>query len=279
MDKQQGAELSQLGRFLFDKAANYWQGSIILELLAGCVGIIVSIAHLSLSWNTCVAIIATLIMCAAYYSKFRFEWLYEDAETMRRQAVLCESLAWPIGRAQFNEWKSKAGKKLLKKITEQKRAVDYYETKTPIGPKRLAEMTFESAYWTINLYKKIKLYFSAFLITILAIFILLISLSVIPFVSQDLRIYIVYTIYLLIPVLITIDFLGIVIRCSKSIIALKVIEDHLEAVINEGAPKLEEVMRLVSEYNCIVIAGIPVPKWLFNLHHDEIDRMWQLKEI
>jgi hypothetical protein len=274
MDKQQGAELNQLSRILFDKAANCWQGSIILELLAGCIGVYISVAHLSLNWSTVGAIVVSVIMCAAYFLKYKYEGTYDIAETMRRQSVLSEALNWPISKAQFNEWKSRAGKNILNKFTLQKRAHDYYETKNPIGPKKLAEMTFESIYWTKNLYKKIKSYSCCLLITIIAIFVLLISVSVIPYAKQGLRIYFVYTVYLLIPVLLTIDFLGLVLRSSRHIHTLDNIERHLEQISQEETPNIEEVMRLVSEYNCIVSAGIPIPNWFFKFHHDEIAKIW-----
>jgi len=274
MDNQQGAELSQLSRILFDKAAKCWQGSIVLELVAGCIGVYIAIAHRSLNWSTLGAIVTSIILCVAYFLKYKYEGLYDIAETMRRQSVLSEALDWPISRAQFNEWRSKAGKKILKKFSIQQRAHDYYETKKPFGLKRLAEMTFESAFWTKNIYKKIKSCSSCFLAVIVVIFILLISFSVIPYAKQDLRTYFVYSIYLIIPVLLAIDFLGILIRSSKSIHVLDELEKHLEKYSKEDAPKLEEVMRLVSEYNCIVCTGIPIPNWFFRLYHDEIAKIW-----
>jgi ABC-type multidrug transport system fused ATPase/permease subunit len=274
MDNQQGAELNQLSRILFDRATDLWQRSIILELVVGIIGVAVSIAQPSLNWSTVGAIIVVVILCFGYYFRYKFEEEYDIAETMRRQSVLSEALNWPISRAQFNEWKSRAGKKILKKFSLKQRASNYYGSTQDFGPKKLAEMTFESVFWTKNLYRKIKFYVLSLLIAIVAIFILLISLSIIPYTAQDLRVYLVYTIYLLIPVLLTIDFLGLVLKSHRSIHSLNEIEKSLEKISQEDLPKIEEVMRLVSEYNCVVSTGIPIPNWLFKLHHNEIARFW-----
>jgi hypothetical protein len=275
MDNQQGAELNQLSRILFDRAAYLWQCSIILELVAGAIGVLASIAKPSLDWSTIGAIIVALLIGFAYYFRFKYEGKYDIAETMRRQSVLSEGLGWPISKTQFNEWKIRAGNKTIEKHNTFQRPYDYYETTRELGAKKLAEMTYESAFWTKNLYRKIGFYFSSLLIGVVIAFILLISVSVLPYAEQDLRIYFVYTIYLLIPVLLTIDFLGIALRSHRSIHPLGDIERHLEEIIKEDSPKIEEVMRLVSEYNCIVSVGIPIPKWLFKIHHDEIAKIWK----
>lgn len=274
MDNQQGVELNQLSRILFDRAAAFWQSSIVFELVAGVIGVIVSIAQPSLKWSTVWAIIGAAILCVAYYLRYKFEEKYDVSETMRRQSVLSEALNWPIGRVQFSEWKSRAGKRILEKFSQQQRPNHYYETTEAFGAKKLAEMTFESIFWTKNLYKKIRLYVLCILVTIAAAFFLVISLSMISFSNQDLRIYFIYTIYLLIPVLLTIDFLGLVIRTHRNIQSLNEIEKGVEKISQEQAPKIEEVMRLVSEYNCVVSTGIPIPNWLFKLHHDEIAKFW-----
>ena len=105
----------------------------------------------SLITNAIFAGIAAALLVVGYYLRFSFESCYDVAETMRRQSVLSEGLGWPIARSQFNEWRQRAGGKLIKVAAANPRPSDYYATGEITGPKRLAEMTFESLFWTKSL--------------------------------------------------------------------------------------------------------------------------------
>ncbi len=273
-NKQQGAELNQLSRILFNKAAWHWQWYLITQVCAGFIGIASSLAQPSLEASIVTAVITVIVLFVSFYFRFRFDGIYDAAETMRRQSVLSEGLNWPISRAQFNEWKSMAGIRVLAAFSVQQRAPDYYETQRTFGPKRLAEMTFESAYWTKSLYRKLWFYLGIVICFAALVFVIVLSAS--PFIhsTAPVGLYIVYAVYLLIPILLSIDFVGLMFRISRNIKSLIDIERSLEALSNEENPKIEEVMRLVSEYNCVVVCGIPIPDWVFKLHHGEIQQIW-----
>lgn len=275
-NQQQGVVLNQLSRILFNKAALLWQFSIVLQLTAGIVGVIVSVISPSTNISIFWAGIVIIFLAFSYFLKYLYENKYEIAETMRRQSVLTEGLNWPIARTQFNEWKSRAGKSALAQLSREIRPADYYETTARFSPKKLIEMTFESVFWTKSLYKKIR----SILYIILAVFITLFSvlLSFPPAigVGQTMQIYLIYSTYLFIPVLLSIDFIGFLLKLSRNISALREIEGDLERVGNNPAPSIEETMRLVSEYNSVVSSGMPIPNWLFGLCHDEIQKCWDL---
>lgn len=163
-----------------------------MELAAGLAAVIVSINNPSLTAGTIWAIVVVVVLSFGYYFRYSFEQMYDVAETMRRQSVLSEGLNWPISKSQFNEWRSKAGEKILGKFSLQSRPDNYYETKQSFGARRLAEMTFESTFWTKNLYKKMKKYIWSFLGLAIIFFIVLISLSPLPFADEVKRIYLVY---------------------------------------------------------------------------------------
>ena len=52
------------------------------------------------------------------------------------------------------------------------------------------------------------------------------------------------------------------------------IEQDFERMGEAGDHKIEYVMRLVGEYNCIVVCGIPVLRWWFDRHHEHIRKEW-----
>jgi len=125
MDKHhEGAEFNQLSRILFDKAVMLWQASVGLELGAGIISIIVSVSQTSIKTSTAWAIVVTAVLVLAFLCRSRFGSIYDAAETMRRQSILREGLNWPIGRTQFNEWKSRAGREVLRKFSLSQRPSD-----------------------------------------------------------------------------------------------------------------------------------------------------------
>jgi len=193
---------------------------------------------------------------------------------MRRQSVLSEGLGWSIPRSQFNEWRQRAGGKVLKAASANPRPDDYYETQAAIGAKRLAEMTFESVFWTKSLYRKIQGYLIGAML--FAALLLVGVLFLLPLFNLDAsaRLFLVYFVYLAIPVFVSVDILGLHIRLQRSISSLSALEPNLERLANEQAPDNDQVLRLVSEYSCTLAAGLPIPKWVFDRHHEEIQACW-----
>ena len=86
--------------------------------------------------------------------------------------------------------------------------------------------------------------------------------------------YIIYTVYLLIPGLLLFDFLDLLLLINRNINSINEIEKDLEELCKQDDLKIEEVMRLVSEYNCIVSSGIATPNWIFKKYHNEIQSYW-----
>lgn len=273
-NQQQAAALNQLSRLLFNQAALRWQLSLGVQFVAGIVGLIVSLVAPPVEASAAWALVVMLLLAVSYWLRFSFESSHDVAEIMRRQSVLSEGLDWPISRAQFNEWRSRAGKKLLNHAAKNPRPDDYYATKTPAGPKRLAEMTFESLFWTKNLYRKLQLYIGAFLAIVILILVAILIVS--PLVSHDqaTRIYLAYAVYLVVPVLISVDAVGLLMRLHRAITALSAIEPHIETLAGQTDPPVAELMRLLSEYNSTVATGVPIPNWVFSRHHDEIQGYW-----
>ena len=273
MDRQ-ATELNQLARLLFDRAASRWQWSIGLSFASGMVVLCLSIVAPSLTSNAIFAGIAAAILAVGYYLRFSFESCYDDAETMRRQSVLSEGLGWPIERSQFNEWRQRAGGKLLKIAAANPRPLDYYATGEPAGPKRLAEMTFESLFWTKNLYRKIQYYLIVTMLLTLFLFAGILFIMPLFSLQESTRVALIYFIYLAIPVLVSVDLLGMYLRLQRAITSLCSIEKRLEQLASAASTNEGEALRSVAEYNCTVATGLPIPNWVFKRHKAEIESFW-----
>lgn len=273
-NQKQGEELNQLSRLLFDNAADKWYSGIAIEVLAGIFGIIIGVFSPQKDVRLILTIIGFLLIIARYVLKLLFEDIYDRAETMRRQSVLTESLDWPIDRTQFSEWRLKAGKKILDNFKLKPRDPDYYATQQAVGPKRLLETTLESAFWTRNIYSKIRLWVWGLLVIFIFSTILIISLTSLEAISSDLQSGIVYILYLFFPIVLSIDLFGWGLRLNKLSISIKEIECDLERLSGDSDITEVKVMRLVSEYNCQVVQGFPIHNRLFKMWHDEVQELW-----
>ncbi len=272
--RKHGEELNQLSRLMFDRAAILWASSLGLEALAGILGIVVGLIALSPDLKALTAIVVAGIVAVAYSMRIRFADDYDDAETMRRQSVLAEALGWPITATEFSHWRQKAGRRILDSFKIKPRDVDYYASQQQEGPKRLLEMTIESAFFTRHVYAKAKTFLWISCVSIAATFILILSITPFESISSTTRLEVIYILYLALPLLISLDLLGWALRLGRLVQSLKHIEQDLERFEAEENPSLERVMRLVSEYNCQVVAGFPVLNFIFRYWHDEIRDLW-----
>lgn len=272
--QKQGEELNQLSRLMFGRAAKLWAWSLALETIGGVVAILVSVVNLSPNAKHVTALTVFGILVTSYILKIVFSYQYDNAETMRRQSILAEALDWPIGATQFSDWRLKAGHKLLKKFKLKPRDENYYSTQQPTGPRRLLEMTIESAFFTRHLYGKIRKFVWTVCGLLGLFFILVLSFMPIDVISTQTRLEIVYLLYLSLPLLISLDLFGWGLRVARLERSIKEIECDLEKLESESEPGVVHVMRLVSEYNCQVIGGFPILDSFFRRWHDEIQELW-----
>jgi hypothetical protein len=265
----QASTLSQLARLLFDAAARKWQLSLGLQCLAGLVAVGVSLLSPSIQVSVFASIAVLALLVAAYWQRFRFEHIYDAAELMRRQSVLSEGLGWPISSFQFDEWKVQAGRRLLGLARQEPRSADYYETEADLGELRLLEMTRTSVFWTRHLYRKLRT-INAVTLCVLAVALISI-LFVAPLLSTG--VYLTYAVCLAVPVIISIDLLGLLFRLNRAIAALNHIDGQLERLRQAKRVETGEVLRTVAEYNCTVAAGVPIPRWLYDMYSEEITEL------
>ncbi|MDP3736572.1 MAG: hypothetical protein Q8R02_04235 [Hyphomonadaceae bacterium] len=260
---------------MFDKTALTWQWSVGLELFAGAVGIWLSLNAFPAEANLAGAMFVLAVILVAYILRYKANGTYDDAETMRRQAVLSEGMGWELGRAELTEWRNRAGQKIIDKAALNPRPDDYYDNKLGEGAKKLAEMTFESAHWTKCLYRHMRGYLVAVLVAAALIVAVLVAAAL--FVPTDERTALAYAAFLFAPIVLTVDFLGMVLKLNRAIGELKSLSPHLEREAKLTSPKTGSVMRLVAEYNCVVSSGVPIPNWLWKRYSSATAASWKGK--
>ena len=272
--RRQGEELNQLSRLIFGKAADFWYTAVVIEFIAGAMGVAATAVRPQHTYELLLAVLGFLLFATAYYLKISFRYLYDTAETMRRQSALTEALGWPIGKTQFSQWRLRAGQKILRKAEVETRDPDYYESSEREGPRRLLEMTSESAFYTRHLYARArKPIWVAFTVVILAVAVV-IGISAAPVLPSGSAYWVAYIVFLLLPVFLAIDLLSWGIELNRLTDSLDRIEEGLENLEQASDADLSAIMRLVSEYNCQVVKGFPISNWFFNRHHQEIKELW-----
>lgn len=274
-NQARGEELNQLSRLLFDSAANKWYFAAILEIVAGVLAAVLSVKEPSGDQALVGAFVGVGLIGLAYLLRLWFEAQYDAAETMRRQAALTEGLGWEISSLQTSDWLQKAGNRVRKRLKVKVRDADYYASKAAPSAARLGEMTTESAFYTRQLYTK--LHVSLWVLFTLAVILTIVSLSIAltQTVPDTIDILVAKAIYAIIPVVLSINFLGWALRLGRSIDAIREVEEDLDRL--QASPNWDEgqIMRLVTEYNCQVVGGFPIHPWLFWLWGDEIKELWQ----
>ena len=268
------AELECLAKLLVNKGVKLRYTALTIEVMAGVMAVVVTFLQPSVGVQFWFAVLGFAMLFVAYGLKIQFSIIYDRAETMRRQAVLSNALDWDIPKVQFSDWRQSAGKNVIKQLECTTLDEDYYATKKEPGALRLLEMTQESAFWTRHLYSSIKDYLLLILAGAVALFISVLTFTSSATVSGDASMQIAYSVYLLMPLILTADVLGWAIKLHMLCNSIKEIEKDMERLKTSGTLNTNDVLRLVSEYNCQVAQGFPIPNWFFSWQHDYIKNLW-----
>ncbi len=270
-----GEELSQLARLMFDACSDKWYAALGLEVFAGILALILDFLNIPSIWALGGALIALALLVLAYYLRLQFEDQFHSAETMRRQSVFTEALGWQLSSVQYSEWQRKAGKHIRAKLKTTPRESDFYETQQPVGADRLAEMTAESAFYTRQLYLKLRWWAWVLFIAATIVFIIVSLTTLIAPVPDNVRLLIAKALFSFITLVLSANLLGWALKLGRLASTIQEAEEGLERLKKTATLDVPQVMRLVSEYNCQVVDGIPIHSWLFMRWHAEIRDLWE----
>lgn len=273
--KDLGAELSQLARLLFDAAANKWYLAAGLEVGAGLLAGVLAFFDLPSTGALIGAAIGTVLLISAYILHLFYEDQQDVAETMRMQAAFVEGLGEPVSQTQASKWREKAGWRMRQQAKQKPRDADYYATNEPPSPKRLAEMTIESAFWTQTLYRKLRrlVWWGCGISG--AIFVIVTLVTLTHLFPDSIEQAIARFLYSLIPVVISANFFGWGLKLGRLVNNIEKIEEDLVTMKESPNLKDSQVLLLVAEYNRQTANGFPIHNWLFHRWHDEISDLWK----
>jgi uncharacterized membrane protein YqjE len=268
------SRLGALSGLLFDRAATLWYRALGLEVLSSVLAAIVAFTAVTgdLALYGTLGVVALLAL--AYGARLYAEDVHETAQTIRRQAALSDGLGWKIEPIQLQEWRRKAGVKLLKRIADEPRSDDYYATDESTGPRRMAEMTRESAFYTRHLDLTMRGWLTVALGVVAIVVIILMYLVLATPRAAALGSLVAQVVTTVVLIAIGLDAVGWWLRLSRQASAIREIERGLDRLLAKPESEEADVLRLVAEYDCELANSIPIHSWVFNRRHDEIQELW-----
>jgi len=105
--------------------------------------------------------------------------------------------------------------------------------------------------------------------------VLLMALALTEAVPDSVDHLIASIVFAIIPVLLAIDLLGWGLRLRRLLSTIRSVEAGLERLRGTPDMGLPQVLRLVAEYNCQVVTGIPIHNRLYAQWCDEIRELWE----
>ncbi len=276
---KKGEELSRFSNLLFNQSAAEWHWGVGLEMLTGFWMVLMVELGFSHELKLIFAVLGFVSFAVAYSLRFRAEDTFDLAETMRRQSVLSESLGWPVNHLQFSEWIRRCGHTVLQRFKQFERPNDYYSTKAEPGPRKLLEVTLESGFWTRRLYLKLRTLMGVVFLGMIAFTIVVFCMAVLRVVPEQEQIQLVSAVFLVLPSVMLFDLLEWILKINRLSDAIKEVELDLERLAEQPIVTESQVMRLISEYNCVVSDGFPIHPLLYTRWREQVREMWESRNI
>lgn len=276
---KKGEELSHFASLLFEQAAGEWHWGVGLEMLTGLFMVLMVEVGLSHELKLLCAFFGFISFTIAYSLRFKAEDTFDLAQTMHRQSVLSESLGWPVNHLQFSEWIRRAGTAALKQFKATTRPPDYYATKAAPGPRKLLEVTLESGFLTRRVYFKLRKLMWFFFAGMIVFTIVIIGFSMLRVVSQTEQLQLVSVVFLALPAVMLFDVLEWILKLNRLTDGIREVEIDLERLAELPEVTESQVMRLISEYNCVVVDGFPIHPKLYKRWREEIRELWESRNI
>ncbi len=193
-------------------------------------------------------------------------------EQIRRLAMLKDGLGIEPSKYQLAKLQERMGKT---KSSEPAYLGPYYDSTLPVGPKRLLEITAESAFFTHALARTSACIFTV--ISALGISIVFIGLIIIiqTGLSQTMLDAVAKTAVISMAFWVTGDFAFTALRfCSLALTAEKVF-DQCGRLLSQDTDSRDDAYITVSEYNCAVNQAPPIPGFVYWWRRDSLNEAWR----
>lgn len=270
--------LLSLMRAEYTVSKRWWGAAILLQFAAMLIGFSTNV-FISSIWSVWSTAVVLLLSILVYVCKLRFEATYRLAEKVRRLVVLESGLGWKIPpklQAELKPRFGRAARSAAQKIEEA--AEPYYAANVQPGPRRLATDQQESAFLTWNLYMRAS-DLALVLLAVLLLFLFVAGYAALTsLASLQARVVVAKFVSAFVMFLLTVEVFNIFWKYRGLATEVQRIDDKLEALLCDGGlPSVEDILRVVHEYGCLLLTAPPVPDFLYVRYRDELNDLWQLR--
>ncbi|ADM08204.1 hypothetical protein PB2503_00617 [Parvularcula bermudensis HTCC2503] len=187
--------------------------------------------------------------------RFRQQGFRRYGERVRRATLLAKGLGHELSAHEYQSIEATFGGD--RKRATAKADTNYYASRLPPGEDRLIENLYESAFWSADLFK-----YSARTAWVrfagLAFAAILVIVTIVPFLSEDLDIILSRIFLVVMTVLVSREVLGDAFNYSMAQHEVCLVLERLEAL--KGKPnKTADLMLILGDYNAAVEAA-PIPQ-------------------
>jgi hypothetical protein len=271
------AEVRQLLVMLqaeFSRAKLLSYTSIVIQMFIS-VGGVLGTSLLTSHWISLFALlllvlgITTLILTAGYKKS------YGLAEEARRVYVMHEALGWPVSKRKLTEFLQRFSKKSLSNARGTTQIERWFASETPSGPRRLLECSQESFFWTHSLMQHAaKWGLGITIVGFVCVAVVVYSVAFTPWLKGSDLLARVITVVVLSYV--TSGFYSWYRLFRERSAQIRDLDKEFEYLKNTGYT-LEDVLRIVHEYDCLLMDTPPVPDFIYTLHRDELNKLWKAR--
>jgi hypothetical protein len=274
MADQPGPDLRRLAGLCFDRAAHGWYLALGIEAVSAVVSTAVAVLALSGAASAVGMLASIALLLLAYGFRLRAESLHDVALTMNRQGALSTGLGWTVDRFQLDEWRRLAGAKTVAAAAKMPLEPDYYATSEPVGPRRMAEMQLESAFYTRHLWIALRDLMGVGLIGVVLAALAAVYLTLALPADAGFSVVVAQVLASVVLFTIGVDVVGWLIKLTRQAGALQDVIRDLDRLLEKSAVRQEPVLRVVIEYSCEMVGSIPIHRRFLDWKHDDIQSLW-----
>lgn len=239
--------------------------------VGGVLGIYLLTAH----WTSLFALLLLVLGIIALVLTVGYKKSYGLAEEARRVYAMHDGLGWNISNRQLTEFRQRFSGKALSKEGGTTETERWCASETPPGPRRLLECSQESFFWTHSLMRHAAKWALGFTIGVLiCVAFVVYSAAFTPWLKgSDLLAHVLTAVVLSLIIPGFYSWYHLFQKRSAQIRDLDNEFEHLKTT--QYTP--EEVLRIVHEYDCLLVDSPPVPDFIYRLHRDELNRLWKAR--
>jgi len=268
--------LVALMRLIFSKAKRRWYLSLLCNLLATAISLVLLVVPPNSS--TLIPDLAAILTAALVGVGFWFFRVWERThalgEAIRQSMMLEDALGFRPDPAILTGILAEVGEDTERKATDVTTA-PYYESTAPLGLKRLADHLQESAFWTAYQSCWFRKGIGAVLLVLLLASGAGWYITATGLAGGSLQAAVARLVLALVVALANVGFINWYIRLGDVYHGAMGIVNTINSLDTTSPSYQTGLMRLYSDYNCLLASAYPIPDILYKVWGKRLNDLWR----